>query len=146
MILREVAVYRYSIYAVCDFRKEEGRDCEVEEFLHETWKSYPKAMRDLNTMLRQWTPQYGPPFDDAGQRAKRLRDGICEFRAKEKGKRQVPRILFFEDDKEIICANAFFKESSTPDHEIERAIIIRRCYFRAKARGRKHIRRGWKLQ
>src|SRR3954447_22725061 len=103
MVLREVAVYRYSVYAVCDSREEEGNDCEVEEFLQENRQSYPRAMKDLNVMLRKWTPQHGPPIDDEGQRAKRLRDGICEFRAREKGKKQVPRILFFEDGKDIIC-------------------------------------------
>jgi hypothetical protein len=127
MILREVAIHRYSVYAVCGFPSEE--ECEVEQFLLEHWDSYGKAMRDLNTALRRWTPQHGPPYG-VEERAKRLRDDICEFRARERRVRELPRILFFEDGMRVICTSAFFKHGSTPDHEIDRAVEIRREYFR----------------
>ncbi|HEX6899132.1 MAG TPA: type II toxin-antitoxin system RelE/ParE family toxin [Thermoanaerobaculia bacterium] len=140
MLLREVATYRYHVYAVCGFPGEE--ECEVEKFLQEHQDSYPKAMKDLNTALRNWTPQHGPPFVD--ERAKRLRDGICEFRAREKRQKKLPRILFFEDSMRIICTNTFFKEGSTPDHEIERAIEIRTDYFR-QSFVEHRILRGWAL-
>jgi len=137
MILREVAIHRYAVYAVCDLLEQ----CAVEGFLQEHWQSYPKAMRDLNSALRDWTPQYGPPFE-VEERAKRLREGICEFRAREKRKKREPRILFFEDGSAVICTNAFFKESSTPDDEIDKAIAIRKEYIRQK---QTHLRilKGW---
>jgi len=141
MLLREVATYRYHVYAVCGFPGEE--ECEVEKFLQENQHSYPRAMKDLNIALRNWTPQHGPPFAN-DERAKRLRDGICEFRAREKGQKKLPRILFFEDDVRIICTNAFFKEGSTPDHEIDRAIEIRTEYYRQPF-VRYRILKGWAL-
>ena len=146
MILREVAIHRYSVYAVCGFPSEE--ECEVELFLLQHWDFYKKAMRDLNTALRRWTPQHGPPYG-VEERAKRLRDDICEFRAREKRQPKLPRILFFEDDMRIICTSAFLKQGSTPDHEIDRAIEIRQKYFRhGYFRHGKNpiILKGWGLQ
>ncbi|HEX7182063.1 MAG TPA: hypothetical protein VF756_09485 [Thermoanaerobaculia bacterium] len=138
MVLREVAFYRYAVYAICSLPSEE---CQVERFLIESWQAYPKAMRDLNSMLREWTPQHGPPFE-VEERAKRLRDGICEFRAREKGKKQVPRILFFEDGMNIICTSGFLKLSSTPDIEIARAVEARAEYFAHKP-DRLRFLKGW---
>ena len=43
--------------------------------------------------------------------------------------KKLPRILFFEDEIRVICTNAFLKEGSTPDDEIDRAIEIRDEYF-----------------
>jgi hypothetical protein len=86
MIFREVAVHRYSVYAVCGFPSEEA--CQVESFLLQYWQSYPRAMRDLNASLRDWTPQHGPPYD-VDERAKRLPRDICEFRAREKRREKV---------------------------------------------------------
>src|SRR6185295_10164151 len=60
MVLREIAAHRYSVYAVCRLPAEE---CQVERFLLAHRSSYPKAMRDLNSMLRDYTPQHGPPFE-----------------------------------------------------------------------------------
>jgi hypothetical protein len=138
MVLREIAVYRYSVYAVCRLPAEE---CQVERFLLAHRSSYPKAVRDLNTMLRDYTPQHGPPFE-VEERAKRLRGDICEFRAREKRRKGVPRILFFEDGTTVICRTAFLKSSSTPDPEIDQAIEIREEYFRHKP-SRLHILKGW---
>src|SRR6185295_6079127 len=138
MVLREIAAHRYSVYAVCRLPAEE---CQVERFLLAHRAAYPKAMRDLNSMLRDYTPQYGPPFE-VEERAKRLRDDICEFRAREKRKVMVPRILFFEDGMTVVCTTAFLKSSSTPDFEIDQAIEIRKEYFRHKL-GRLHILKGW---
>jgi hypothetical protein len=137
MILREVALpRRYAVYAVCGFPTDEH--CEVEDFLLLYRHSYPKAVRDLNTLLRDYTPQHGPPFEN-DQVAKRLREGICEFKASQKRKKKCPRILFFEDGKLIICTNAFLKDGSTPDSEIDRAIQIRGRYFRHQP----EILKGW---
>lgn len=139
MILREVALpFRYLVFAVCDLP---GGECQVERFLVDHQFEYPRAIRDLNTMLCQWTPQHGPPFE-VEERARRLRDGICEFRAREKRKRRAPRILFFEDGRTIICTSAFLKSSSTPDPEIERAVASRAEYFAHKPRPFR-ILRGW---
>ncbi|HEX3552320.1 MAG TPA: hypothetical protein VIA62_03725 [Thermoanaerobaculia bacterium] len=140
MILREVATHRFSVYAVCGFPGEE--DCEVELFLLNNAHAYPRAMRDLSSALRHWTPQNGPPFE-VEERAKRLREGICEFRAREKRKSKLPRILFFEDGMVVICTNAFLKTGSTPDGEIDRAIEIRKAYFRHKRQGHLRILKGW---
>jgi hypothetical protein len=143
MFVREVATHRYSVYAVCGFPLE--MECEVEIFLHQYWHAYPKAMRALNTALRHWTPQYGPPYE-VEERAKRLRDDICEFRAVEKRRKKLPRILFFEDGMRVICTNAFLKEDSSPDHEIDRAIGIRREYFRQNPVKLNRILKGWALE
>lgn len=143
MFVREVASYRYSVYAVCGFPSE--KDCEVEIFLLQHWGSYPTAMLHLNTVIHDWTPQYGPPYEEEAQRAKRLRDGICEFRASQKRQRKLPRILFFEDGMRVICTNAFLKEGSTPQHEIERAIEIRKEYFRQDPVGLGNILKGWPM-
>lgn len=145
MILREVAIHRYSVYAVCGFPTEE--ECEVEKFLLENWDSYKKSMLDLNVALRNWTPQHGPPYE-AEERAKRLRDQICEFRARERRLPKLPRILFFEDEMRVICTNAFLKHGSTPDYEIERAVEIRKEYFRHNYFRHGQIpiiRKGWAL-
>ncbi|HYX24294.1 MAG TPA: hypothetical protein VFC23_09100 [Thermoanaerobaculia bacterium] len=142
MILREVATHRFSVYAVCGFPTEE--ECEVELFLLNNAHSHPRAMRDLNSALRDWTPQNGPPFE-VEERAKRLRDDICEFRAREKGKSKLPRILFFEDGMSVICTNAFLKTGSTPDGEIGRAIEIRKAYFRHEQHGHLRVLKGWGL-
>jgi hypothetical protein len=143
MRLREVASYRYQVYAVCGSPTE--MDCEVEQFLLQYSQSYPKAMRNLNTILRSWTPQHGPPYE-VEERAKRLRGDICEFRAEERRQKKVPRILFFEDGMRIICTNAFLKKGSTPDHEIDRAVEIRREYFRQNPLDDlTNILKGWGL-
>ena len=81
MTLREIAIWRYSIFAVCD----DLGWCQVESFLLESRRAYPRAVRDLSSTLRDYVPQHGPPFELA-QRAKRLRDGICEFRAWQKAR------------------------------------------------------------
>lgn len=145
MIFREVATHRYSVYAVCGFPSEE--DCEVEFFLLRNWDMYKKSMRDLNAALRSWTPQYGPPYG-VEERAKKLRDGISEFRAREKRLAKLPRILFFEDDMRVICTNAFLKQGSTPDEEIDRAVEIMKEYYRHGyfRHGRTpRILKGWAL-
>jgi hypothetical protein len=139
MILREVAVHRYSVYAVCGFPTEE--QCEVEIFLNQYRHSYPKAMRDLDVSIRVWTPQHGPPFE-VEERAKRLRGGICEFRARERRKDKLPRVLFFEDGMRIVCTNAFLKKGSTPDEQIDRAIAIRTQYVQVRWKTHR-ILRGW---
>ena len=137
MNLREVALpRRYSVQAACGFPTDE--DCEVENFLLENRHSYPKAVKDLNTLLQKYVPQYGPPFEN-DQIAKRLRNGISEFKASQKRKPKCLRILFFEDGKTIICTNAFLKETTTPDDQIDRAIIIRSRYFRNTNK----ILKGW---
>jgi hypothetical protein len=104
-------------------------------------------MRRLNTALRDWTPQHGPPFE-VEEQAKRLRDGICEFRAREKRQKKLPRILFFEDGMKVICTNAFLKQGSTPDDEIHRAIEMRDEYFSHgyfRHRFAPRILKGWGL-
>ena len=56
MILREIACWRYSVYAVCD---ERGR-CQVEDFLLANQHAYPRAVHDLHVMLCDRVPQHGP--------------------------------------------------------------------------------------
>jgi hypothetical protein len=144
MILREVAApHRYSVYAVVD-KPLLDRDCEVERFLLENQAHQPKAMRDLNVMLTVWVPQYGPPFESE-DRAKQLRDGAAELRASQRRRQQVPRILFIEDGKIIICTNAFMKSGATPQAEIERCLDLCRHYIEDKAGYRVEIRKGWAI-
>ena len=118
--------------------------CQVETFLREHWHSYPRAMRQLNAFMRHYTPQHGPPYEVA-QHAKKLRDDICEFRASEKRRREFPRILFFEHGQAVICTNAFFKTSSTPDEEIKKATEMREEYLRQTPFAPNQILKGWSL-
>jgi hypothetical protein len=145
MILREVAApNRYSVYAVVD-RPNADLGCEVERFLLKNQGRQPKAIRDLNEVLRRWAPKHGPPFE-LEHRAKRLRDGACEFRASQKRRRQVPRILFIEDGRVIICTNAFMKSGATPQNEVDRCLDIGRQYFADKAINRIEVRKGWAVE
>jgi hypothetical protein len=145
MTLREVAGWRYSIFAVCDDRGE----CQVERFLLEIRGRYPRAVRDLNAIMQDYVPQHGPPFE-VEERAKRLRDDICEFRswqrAKKKGRavRIGLRVLFFEDGAAIVCTSCFEKPilGTTLDDEIDLAIGLRARYFQEKTH-QLTILRGW---
>lgn len=120
----------------------------MERFLrqHQSGR-YERSIRDLNQMLKRWTPKDGPPFD-VEERAKRLRDGVCEFRAHEKRLKKQPRIFFFEDHDpssampdwvvdvrgiraSIICTSAVLK-TTTPEEEIERAIAAQGEYLAHK--------------
>jgi hypothetical protein len=143
MILREVASpSRYSVYAVCDALSQR---CQVEEFMLEHQRFYGKAIGDLNVMLRKWVPQSGPPFESE-DRAKRLHSEICEFKARQKRRRSSPRILFFEDEKIIICVNAFMKPpGSTPESEIEKAVLRRDEYLADRASGSIRVLKGWSV-
>jgi hypothetical protein len=145
MILREIAFpFRYAVYAVCVSIQD---DCQVEQFMLEYQGAYPHAIRDLNKMLRGWVPQNGPPFESE-ERAKRLRDGACEFKAHEKRKKKAPRIMFFQDERIVVCTNAFMKPvpGSTPDEQIELCLSILKRYFADKTSGRlPEIRKGWAL-
>src|SRR5262245_29604450 len=138
MILQEVAVHRYAVYAVSGLP---SGGCEVEQFLLRTRSSHPRAISDLRSMLRDYLPQHGPPFE-AEERAKRLRDNICELKAREKRKPGLPRVFFFEDGMAIICTSAFLKLGPTPDSEFDRAIAMRTEYFQCKP-DRLIIAKGW---
>jgi hypothetical protein len=144
MTLREIASWRYSICAVCD---DSGR-CQVEEFLLESRRAYPKAVRDMTSTLRDYAPQHGPPFE-VDERAKRLRDDICELKAWQgirKRKRTVRmglRIFFFEDQKTIVCTTGFLKPSVTPEGELDEAVRLRAAYFDHKQAGTLHLLTGW---
>jgi hypothetical protein len=145
MVLREVAApFRYSVYAFCGAAQDE---CQVEQFMLRYQGAYPRAIRDLNMMLREWVPQKGPPFESE-TRAKRLRGDSCEFKAQEKRRKKAPRIMFFQDGRIVVCTNAFMKSvpGSTPDGEIDLCLSIRERYFAAKAANlRPKIRKGWAL-
>ncbi|HVT17476.1 MAG TPA: hypothetical protein VHQ90_15005 [Thermoanaerobaculia bacterium] len=145
MTLREIQSWRYSIYALCD----ESGSCQVEHFLLESRQAYPRAVRDLDSIMRQWVPQHGPPFE-VEERARKLRDEICEFKAWEKVKKQkrvarvLLRVLFFEDGAKIICTSGFVKTDSTPDDQIDEAVELRATYFQEKEQGvSQRILQGW---
>jgi hypothetical protein len=145
MILREVAPpYRYSVYAVVD-KPLLDHDCEVERFLLEHKGRQPKAIRDLNKMLTAWVPQKGPPFESE-DRAKRLRNGACEFKASQRRRRRVPRILFIEDGQIIICTNAFMKSGATDQDEVDRCLDLGRQYHADKAIHQIEVRKGWAVK
>ena len=144
MTLREIASWRYSIFAVCD---DSGR-CQVEEFLLECRRAYPKAVRDMNATLRDYAPQHGPPFE-VDERAKRLRDDISELKAwqgirrRKRIVRMGLRVLFFEDQSTIVCTTGFLKPSVTPEGELDQAVQLRSVYFGHKQAGELHLLRGW---
>jgi hypothetical protein len=144
MTLREIASWRYSIFAVCD---DSGR-CQVEEFLLESRRAYPKAVRDMSSTLRDYAPQHGPPFE-VDERAKRLRDDICEFKAWQEIRRRKRivrrglRVLFFEDQRAIVCTTGFLKLSVTPEGELAEAVRLRSVYFADKRAGSLQLLRGW---
>ncbi len=144
MTLREIASWRYSIYAVCD---DSGR-CQVEELLLESRRTYHKAVRDMISTLRDYAPQHGPPFE-VDERAKRLRDDICEFKAwqeirkRKRTMRMGLRILFFEDQRTIVCTTGFLKPSVTPEGELDEAVRLRGVYFDHKQAGSLHLLTGW---
>jgi hypothetical protein len=141
MVLREIALpSRYSVYAICDIPSER---CQVEEFMLEHQRVYERAIGDLSAMMRDWVPQFGPPFESE-DRARRLHSEICEFKAKQKRRRNAPRVLFFEDGRIVICTNAFMKPpGSTPESEIEKAILLRSAYLLDRAGLRLRVLKGW---
>ena len=75
------------------------------------------------------------------ERAKPLRDGICEFRSWQKTRRRRRivrlglRVLFFLDGASIVCTNAFVKFGSTPEAELAEAVRLRFLYFEEKRSG-----------
>lgn len=150
MILRRVAPpNRYAVWAI----ESDLGLCQVEEFLFEHRSGQPRAMKTFEVLLRRTVPQIGPPWDNS-EFVARLRGGVCEFKAREKGAGQpgrgpmeVPRILFFEDGPNIICTHAFMKRlpGSTDDREIDACIKQAADYQRLKRAGTplQFSKKGW---
>lgn len=74
----------------------------------------------------------GPPRD--ASKSKHLRDKIFEFR---RGPKTGPklRLLWFYDEDErrvIICTHLFRKKKPQVESEIDKAVDLRKAYFRAK--------------
>lgn len=141
MILREVSARRrFHVYAICDL--DDGR-CQIEEFMQLHYAEQQVAISALNALMTRITPSDGPPFCNE-QLAKRLPESVCEFKAREKKAKQVPRVFFFEDGHLIICTNAFMKPTSRWDDEFKKCRDLRDEYFLTKARRQSFsVRKGW---
>jgi hypothetical protein len=142
MRLREVASpFRYSVFAVCD----DSGICQVENVLLSLKNGgYDRAVANIMATMRDWTPQFGPPLD-VDERARRLREDICEFRASQKKKKQVLRVFFFMHESEVVCTSAALKRHPTPDERIAEAIVIREQYLRCLPTKDFEYLRGWAL-
>jgi hypothetical protein len=53
------------------------------------------------------------------------------------------RILFFEDQRTIVCTTGFLKPSVTPEGELDEALRLRAVHLDHKQAGALHLLTGW---
>lgn len=124
---------KQSIWAVVG---EDGRCQVLEMLLVQALEEHPDLAETMMALLFEVVPDAGPPLGDP-RKAKRLyRDILFELKVDRGvgvGKHVGLRVVFFFDEPAtIICTNAFYKSHSTPQTELDAALVQRRHYFEAK--------------
>jgi len=116
---------------------EDGETCAVLDFLLGKREGQQAVRRGLYSFLKETVPHYGPQEDNVELccRMRPYEDGVFEFRKQPRRGPKV-RVLFFMDEKRIICANGFLKTDMTPPHKLKEAAEARRRYFADLRRGR----------
>ncbi len=115
------------VYTVLAIREDDG-SCQVLDHLEKVRVEYPKIYAEMMALLQNYVPVNGPPFHNVSQ-AKRLRNGICEFKARDE-RIMGHRVLFFEEEPcRIICTNACYKTVKTPPDAIPTAEEQRGAYW-----------------
>ena len=87
--------------------------------------------RRMRALLHH-TARDGPPHDP--RKSKPLRDGIFELRQGPKKGPKLRVFYFYDAGRMVICTHAAWKREAVPE-EIDRAVVWKARYFRAKARG-----------
>jgi phage-related protein len=128
MRLVQLAKGLWEVLAVLDHR---GR-CQVLDHLGSLGANFEVAKTKMVRILSFQIPMQGPPARNA-QLCKCLGGGIYELRGQHKG--QKLRVVFFYDDnRRVVCTNAFSKAETTPQNELQAARDLRERYLRAKFR------------
>ncbi len=109
---------KWAVLAITD-----GNDCQVLEFLGVLDAKPAKKLRTLiDTTLRQFVPEHGPPLHNEHQ-AKHLDGDVYEFKRGPKTGPKV-RITFFMPKaprRTVVCVEAFKKRGEDLGKQIKRA-------------------------
>ena len=124
MLLERIRRDLYEVVAICG----RNRDCQVTAFLRENVSD--RQARRMWTLLTEFVPREGPPLHNP-LAAKHLRDGIYHFKRHPKKGKGV-RVLWFFDERRIVCTEALFKRDDALDDAIARARVYRDQYLRDK--------------
>lgn len=121
---------KWDVLAVLE---DDGETCALLEFLLSPREGQQATRRGLYSFLRETVPEYGPQEDnlDLCARMRPYEDGLFEFR-KQPSKGPKVRVLFFRDERRIICVDGFLKTDETPQRKLTEAAEIRRRYFEAQ--------------
>src|SRR5436305_965275 len=131
---------RRAAWDVLALLTDDGETCELLDFLLGKREGQQAVRRGLYSFLKETVPHYGPQEDNVELccRMRPYEDGIFEFR-KQPRRGPKARVLFFMDDKRIICVNGFLKADMTPPQKLKEAAEARRRYFIDKRRARVKI-------
>lgn len=128
MRLVQLAAGLWKVLAVLDHR---GR-CQVLDHLGSLGANFDGAREKMLRLLCFQVPLQGPPQQNP-RVCKCLGGGIYEFRGQHRG--QKLRVVFFYDDnRKVVCTNAFSKAETTPQGELKIARDLREQYLTAKFR------------
>ena len=144
MRLVEIARDKYRVLAM----KDRFGNCQALDCVHQVREKHSVLADDAIALLTDLVPRTGPPLrsrrSDAKflgfsyrshiRRTKRLND-VWEFRLGVRMTVPALRILWFfdpedEEQRTIICTNAFTKTGSTPPEPLDEAKELRRQYLR----------------
>ena len=123
---------KFYVWAICD----DSGACQVMEMLMKAQEEHGDLVDAILPLLTEEVPNNGPPLEDP-RRAKVLyRDILYELKADKHlphRKRLGLRVTFFFDGPVVVCANAFYKDSSsTPPDALEKALEERARYLQGK--------------
>jgi Phage derived protein Gp49-like (DUF891) len=122
-----------TIWTVLAFWDDSRDECPVLEVLRELSSTNHGAVKMLRTLLQR-VPEHGPEFSNE-EKVRKLKgkkySDLWEFR-EQPSKGPKVRVLFFRDEKVVVCTEAFEKRSSTPKPALDRAVALRKQYFSEK--------------
>jgi phage-related protein len=119
------------LWEVLAYLDHRGR-CQVLDHLASLGANFQGARDKMVRLLCSQIPLQGPPMQNA-RICKCLGGSIYELRGQHRG--QKLRVVFFYDDnRKVICTNAFSKAETTPQNELRVARELREQYLRVKFR------------
>lgn len=142
MKLRQIQAHHFRVLVML----EPVAGDSVLDVLADAKRFHYRLFESMTVALRDYTPVYGPPFRETrlygAPKAKRLYEGISEFiaenrEAKRRDRAKQPkeekniglRVFFFEYGRDVICTNACYKTSMTPEGAIPSAFRVRDSYL-----------------